>query len=104
MLRLKHLRSLIYGSEVIIIKIMRVLLLSVLCLASISCLEADCPLDEAVAAFKAKKIINPWPYFPNNPYQNETEASMKIIDQTIANKVMVCALRYEDADKLTYNL
>ena len=83
---------------------MRVLLLSVLCAFSVIGLQEDCPLDEAVAAFKSKTITNPWSHFPNNPYKNQTEESMEVINETIANKEMVCALAYEDQDKKTYNL
>ena len=75
-----------------------------MCFISVSCVQEDCPLDEAVAAFKAKTITNPWPIFPNNPYKNETDASMDEINKTIANKIMVCALAYEDEEKKTYHL
>ena len=83
---------------------MKIIALAVLTVTLAAAWPDHCPLDKAVAAFKNKNLTNPWPYFPNNPYKNETTASLAKINTILADKVRVCALAYEDEDRINFHL
>lgn len=62
------------------------------------------PKQEAIILFKEKYNLNPYPFFENDPYLNETEASMKVINQTLNDKKLVCAIQYQDQYRVNYIL
>ncbi|RNA13468.1 hypothetical protein BpHYR1_012004 [Brachionus plicatilis] len=60
--------------------------------------------NEAVELFKSKILTNQYPNFPNDPYLNQTEHSIQQINQTLSNKEIVCAIKYQDNDRIKYDI
>lgn len=58
-----------------------------------------CNKTQAIEAFKQKILLNPFPPFKNDPYQNQTIESLQLIEATLQNSDIVCALKYTDASK-----
>ena len=49
--------------------------------------------------------MNRWPSFKGvDPYNNQTASSQKKIDETLKNKDIVCAIKYQDNRKIDYEL
>jgi hypothetical protein len=66
--------------------------------------NCELPKQEAIILFKEKINLNPYPLFENDPYLNETQDSMKIINQTLNDRNLVCAIQYQDEFKVKYIL
>lgn len=66
----------------------------------------DWPCDRslAIAEFAKKQLLNPFPTLTNDPYKNQTDSSLSLIKQTLANTSIVCGLKYNDATKKSYEL
>ena len=63
------------------------------------------PKSEAVDLFKKKILLNPYPAFENDPYLNQTNASYIQINQTLSDKNLVCAIKYQDdQNRLNYTI
>lgn len=65
-------------------------------------ISQECPKEEAIKQFQEKVLLNPWPEFTKNPYKLQTESSMSHIREVLSNKTNVCAIKYEDEDKVNY--
>ena len=63
-----------------------------------------CTLAEQIAEFTNKTLLNSYPEFTQNPYENLTTEQKAQINSTIHNKSLVCALQYQDASNKTYLL
>jgi hypothetical protein len=61
-----------------------------------------CPKEDAIKAFKQKILINQYPNFKNDPYKNQTVDSLKLINKTLSNQDIVCAIQYTDNSKVEY--
>ena len=65
----------------------------------------NCSRADAIASFKTKTLLNPYPLFKNDPYQNQTSASLSDINATLANTSIVCAIQYAgNSNKLEYTI
>jgi hypothetical protein len=45
-----------------------------------------------------------WPELLKNPYEEITPEIKKLIDETLKNKEIVCAIKYEDTEKIKYSI
>jgi hypothetical protein len=69
-----------------------------------NCRNLKCSIDDAIRSFRDKLILEDWPEFEENPYHNQTESSRKMINDTLHDKDMVCAIQYSDKSKNHYQL
>ena len=76
----------------------------ILFLISFANSQKNCSISEEAKQFKKKNILNRYPNFKNDPYNNQTNESMAIINETLNNKQLVCAMRYRDETKKFYTL
>ena len=76
-----------------------------LCLVfAIVSLAHSCTLTDQINFFSNKTLLTPYPAYSQNPYDNLTTEQSLIINKTINNKDLVCALKYQDSLKQTYIL
>ena len=86
-------------------KISMLLLFAVTLSASATADKWPCDKSKAPAAFAKKKQTNPWPDFKNDPYKNQTTESNRKIQETLANKDLVCTIKYaSNSDRIDYEL
>ena len=64
----------------------------------------NCSKADAIASFKKKILVNQYPFFKNDPYQNQTEASLNEINSTLSNLDIVCAIQYTSSSKNEYTI
>ncbi len=64
----------------------------------------NCSKTEAVKAFKEKILLNQYQDFKNDPYKNQTTESYAKINEILQDRQMVCAIKYQDASKVTYTI
>lgn len=76
----------------------------VLMLAYANASSWNCSKSEAILAFKEKTLINQYQPFKNDPYKNQTEASLAKINTTLSDREMVCAIKYQDSTKKSYTI
>jgi len=70
----------------------------------ISICQPSCTLSEQIQYFSNKTILNSFPEYSQDPYDNLTSEQSAIINATIYNKSLVCALKYQDPFNQTYTL
>jgi hypothetical protein len=82
----------------------RILLtLTVLLISQVCSIEkTSCNNKDAIVEFAKKEVINTWPAFYSNPYQNQTEQSMMYIKKILSNTTIVCAIKYNNTEKQNY--
>lgn len=66
--------------------------------------QTTCTLSEQIEGFSNKSLLNPFPHYAQDPYDNLTSEQSAIINSTIHNKSLVCALKYQDLNNETYTL
>jgi hypothetical protein len=81
-----------------------IVLLSIIQFLLVIINSQNCKKDDAVKAFKTKTSLSPYPYFPGSPYLNQTDASNKYISEILANKEIVCAIKYHNNSKDQYTI
>ena len=64
--------------------------------------DPECTREEGHEAFKKKVNLEPYQNFQNDPYRNQTDTSMAEINAVLADKKRVCAIQYQDEQKITY--
>lgn len=62
----------------------------------------SCSIEDSISSFKKKTLLNPFPLISNNPYLNQTNSSLEQINQILKNKELVCAIKYQDKQNISY--
>jgi hypothetical protein len=85
---------------------MKTLVILVLLSACLICAQSagNCSVPDAIKAFQQKTILNPYPRFDNDPYENMTADAQAIINATLSDQDLVCALKYSDESRKGYSL
>lgn len=63
-----------------------------------------CSKEDAIKSFERKVLLNPFPRFDQDPYLNQTKTSLDVINETLHDSSVVCALSYQDSEKKSYIL
>lgn len=66
--------------------------------------QQNCTLSEQIEGFSKKSLLNKLPEYSESPYDNLTAAQSMIINETIHNKSLVCAIKYHDSLNKTYSI
>lgn len=66
--------------------------------------QQNCTLDQQIQGFSPKILVNPYPEYTQSPYDNMTAEQSAIINATINNKNLVCAIKYQDSSNKSYTL
>lgn len=64
----------------------------------------QCTKSDQLKEFRNKQILNEFPNFQNDPFLNLTNTEEIIINNTIHNKEIVCAIQYQDKLNKTYQI
>ena len=64
----------------------------------------NCDLSSLVVKLQSKELITQFPEITSDPYVLFDDREKKEVDDTIANKSKICALRYVDVEKVKYEL
>jgi hypothetical protein len=85
-------------------KLLVILLISMSTIYSILPDDWNCDVSkqDAINLFKKKVILNPYPEFESDPYLNQTSDVIEMINKTLNDKNLVCAIKYKNQQRIEY--
>ena len=66
--------------------------------------DSYCSKEEAIKSFKSKKLSAEIHFLDSNPYDDMSDERMSLIETTLNNNEIVCALKFDDEERTTYTL